>query len=85
MKENSLLLLKDMALNKFRNLERQQITYLVEELYSYYPQGSVEISKYFNAVAKKSNLPSRFFFWLEANYLNLELAMKGGDDSDEEL
>lgn len=36
-------------------------------------------------LAKESNLPSRFFFWLEANYLNLELAMKGGDNSDEEL
>lgn len=85
MKENSLTLLKAMALNEFRNLESQQITYLVEELYSYYPQGSVEISRYFNMLAKESNLPSRFFFWLEANYLNLELAMKGGDNSDEEL
>ena len=73
-----------MALRRFTELPKHDITYWIDNLYLNAPKDYLEISRYITALAKESHLPSGFFIWLEANYLNLELAMKGGDD-DEEL
>lgn len=82
MRENSRILLTAMALRRFTELPKHDITYWIDNLYLNAPKDYLEISRYITALAKESHLPSGFFFWLEANYLNLELAMKGGDDDE---
>lgn len=80
-------LLTFLAKKRFSQLPVATIEDVIEELYNWHmPTGTI-VSNKVNELSTKYHLPKRFFFWLEANYLNLEVASReeDGENEDEDI
>ena len=68
-----MILLIFLARQRFSNLPIATLEDAIKDLYSWELPTGISVSKKVDALSTQYRLPKKFFFWLEANYLNLEL------------